>query len=44
VMHAMPAVDQRVGEVDHASREATDERIAVRTLERDEDDVEHERR
>ena len=43
-MHAVTAVDQRIGEIDHACREAADERIAVRSLERDEYDVEHERR
>jgi hypothetical protein len=44
VMHAVSAVEQRIREVDHARREAPDERISVRTLERDENDVEHERR
>jgi hypothetical protein len=43
-MHAVPAVEQRTGEVDHPRRETADERISVRSLERDEYDVEHERR
>ena len=43
-MHTVTTLDQRVGEIDHARREAADERIAVGSLERDEYDVEHERR
>src|SRR5439155_441442 len=39
--HAIPAVHERVGEVDHPRREAADERVTVRPLEGDEDDVIH---
>src|SRR6267143_1373495 len=35
VMNEVAAIDQRVSEVDHARREATDERIAVGTFEGD---------
>ena len=43
LMHEVPAVDQRVGEVDHPRGEAADERIAVGPFERDEHHVVHRR-
>ena len=37
--HAMTACDERRGEIVHPRGESADERVAVRSLERDKDDV-----
>src|SRR5205807_2027364 len=43
VVNEVAAIDQRVGQIDHARGETADERIAVGTLERDEHHVVHGR-
>ena len=43
VMNEVATIDQRVGQVDHACREAADERIAVGTFEGDKHHVVHRR-